>query len=264
MLKYIFPLFVLFLASCSDTPTGEESKQEEKIVNSFPSESEMDERVTEIDALTDASELLASSLTYSKSDGTSILVLGHMNRDNELLKIEERFSEGNGKTNGIRFYYLYKGKAFVTHELIDQINTSNNTAVFIDRVSYYDINGKVLKTKERSASFEDDVYKLAYKPAPIQGVTVDRSMRALNSEKEFETTFQGLIYENGQTYLIVGENTKGDGYTSALRCDFKDPLIIQLSNLPDSYIGEKLKVNFQVEEDRGYRFQLYTGGDFVQ
>ncbi|MCC6702378.1 MAG: hypothetical protein IT221_12690 [Fluviicola sp.] len=262
MLKYIFPLFVLFLTACSDTPTSDETTQEQKIIKSFPSEGEMDERVTEIDALTDASDLLASSLNYSKSDGTSILVLGHLNRDNELLKIEERFSDGNGKSNGTRFYYLYKGKAFVTHELIDQME--NNTAVFIDRVTYYDEKGKVLKTKERSASFEEDVYKLAYKAAPIQGVSVDRAMRALNSEKEFTTTFQGLIYENGMTYLIVGENTKNDGYTSALRCDFKDPLIIQLSNLPDNYIGEKLKVSFQVEEDRGYRFQLYTGGDFAQ
>lgn len=262
MLKYIFPLFVLFLTACSDTPTSDESSQEQKIVSSFPSEGEMDERMAEIDSITNASELLASSLTYSKSDGTSILVLGHLNPENELLKIEERFSDGNGKTNGTRFYYLYKGKPFVTHELIDQME--NNTAVFIDRISYYDEKGKILKTKERSASFEDDVYKMAYKSAPIQGVTVDRAMRALNSEKEFTTTFQGLIYENGMTYLIVGENSNDDGFTSALRCDFKDPLIIQLSNLPDSYIGEKLKVTFQVEEDRGYRFQLYTGGDFAQ
>jgi hypothetical protein len=261
MLKYIFPLFVL-LSACSDTPTSSDENQEQKIINSFPSEDEMDERVTEIDALTEIAELMASSLSYSKSDGTSILVLGHLNRDNELLKIEERFSDGNGKTNGTRFYYLYKGKAFVTHELIDYVE--NNSAVFIDRISYYDAKGNVLKTKERRAPYEEEIDQLQYKAVALQGVSVDRPMRALNSQKEFATTFQGIIYENGQTFLIVGENTQGDGFTSALRCDFKDPLILQLTNLPDSYIGEELKVSFQVEEDRGYRFQLYTGGDFAK
>lgn len=260
MIKYIFPIVLLLAACGEDTKTVDKPKGE--IVKSFKNEAEMDEYMQELDALVAASGTVANSLHYEKSDGTMIEVIGHMDRDNKIHIVEEQFAEGAGKTTGVRFFYLNQnGKPFATHEQIDEI--TGDQAQFVERITYYDSKGKVLKTKERRAQFQDEIDRFSYKPAPKHAISIDRAWRALNSEKEFETTFQGFVYQDVMSYLIVGENSK-DGFTSALRLDYKDLLIQQLNNDPDAYIGEKLTVNFQVHEDRGLEFQIYAGGKFVK
>lgn len=264
MLKYIFPFVVLLVAvSCSDTKTDETKKTEENtIVKSFKNEADMDNRAVEIDAIISTSELVASSLKYQKNDGSYVQVFGHMNRDNQILKIEEQFSDGDGKSSGSITYYLNGGKPFMTIELVDEV--VDGTSTFLDRVSYYDAKGKVLKTKERRSAYQEETETMAYTPVALHKAPIDRAMRALNSEKEFEVTFQGFVYEGAYTYLIVGENSKDNPYTCALRCDYKDPLILQLSSSPDTYMGEKLKISFQIRADQNFEYMVYGGGDFAE
>lgn len=260
MIKYIFPLLFI-VAACSGNDANDKQAKKEKIVKTFKDEKEMDEYVQELIILTDASGLIASSLNYQKSDGEGIEVHGLMDRDNKIHIIEEVYSEGNGKSHGTRYYYLNQnGRPFVTRELIDEI--VGEQATFVDRVSYYDAMGKVVKTKERRAQYQDDIDQVQYKPVGLKGISIDRAWRALNSKKEFETTFQGFVQQDVMSYLIVGEN-KPDGYTSALRLDYKDQLIQVLYSNPDAYLGEPVEVNFQVHEDRGLTFQIYAGGKFV-
>jgi len=269
MLKYIFPLMVV-LAACSGQQETEKTTDEKpapKVVVSFENEADMDERVVEIDAIVAQADMIASSLYYSKDDvnglaGESIQVDGHMNADNVILKIEEHFNEGNGGNSGRRIYYLNDGKPFVTVEQYSDV--SGPTPQFVDRVSYYDEKGNVIKTKERRGDFEEIVEKMNYKPVPLRGITMDRAMRALNQEKEFETTFQGFVDADVFTYLSVGEN-KPDGFRSALRCDFKDPLIMTLLSNEKVYLGEKLRVNYQKQtQENGFQFQVYAGGQFAE
>ena len=261
MLKYIFPIVVL-LASCSNNDSDSVSKTSTPVVKSFKDEAQMDKYVQELIVKTDSSGLIASSLHYEKSNGEGIEVHGLMDRENKIHILEETYSEGNGKPHGKRYYYLnQQGKPFVTREMIDQI--SDEYAVFIDRVSYYDNSGKVIKTKERRASYEDEIENVSYQAVGLHSISPDRAWRALNSEKEFTTTFQGFVQQDVMTYLIVGENTE-DGYTSALRLDYKDQLIQILYSNPEMYIGKRLHVNFQIFEDRGMTFQVYAGGKFAK
>lgn len=263
MKKYIFPLLLIGLASCGSDTTADKKPEEKKIiVKHFKNEAEMDKHMEELTKITEAADLLANSLHYEKSDGTMIEVIGHLDNEAVLQIVEEQFADGAGKTNGKRLYYMNDGKPFAIRELIDQIDNANNTAVFIDRVSYYNEKGKIMKTKERSASFEDDVYKLSYKPAPLHPLTVDRALAALKSEKEFETTFQGFVNQDMFSYLIVGPNDP-NGFTSALRLDFKDQLINTLASNEDMYMGSRVQVTFQVHNDRGFEFQVYTGGKLL-
>lgn len=264
MLKYIFPL-VLLLTACGglDESKKPEAKAEApKVVVSFADEGDMDERMIEIDAIVAQSGLVASSLYYSKGEtGESIQVDGHMNADNAIMKIEEFFNDGNGKNSGRRIYYLNAGKPFATVEQFDDV--SGPKPQFVDRISYYDDNGTVIKTKERRGDYQELVEKMEYKPVGLAGITMDRAMRALNQEKEFETTFQGFINQEIFTYLSVGEN-KPDGFRSALRCDYKDQLIVALAANEKGYIGEKLRVNYQKHTDQtGFEFQVYAGGKFA-
>lgn len=263
MKKYIFPLLLIGLASCGpDNSTDIKSDDKKTVVKHFKNEAEMDEQVLELKKITEASDLIANSLRYEKADGTMIEVIAYLDTANVIQILEEQFSDGNGKTNGSRFYFLNNGKPFVTQELIDQVDPASNEAVFVDRVSYYDEKGKILKTKERSASFQDDISQMSYKAAPLRPISQNRAMDALNSVKEFSTTFQGFAHQDMFSYIIIGPDTP-DGFTTALRLDFKDQLVNILNSDPEKYLGAKVKVNFEVHEDRGYEFQVYAGGKFV-
>lgn len=263
MKKYIFPLLLIGLVSCGTDGDSTEKKPGEKalIVKHFKNEAEMDAHVLELKKITESAQITANSLHYEKADGTMIEVIGHLDTANVIQILEEQFSEGNGKTNGTRYYFLNDGKPFVTQELIDQIDGTNE-AVFIDRISYYDSKGKIIKTKERRASFQDDINKTGYKPAPLHPIRMDRAMNVLESKKEFATTFQGFVNQDMFSYLIVGPDDP-NGFTSALRLDYKDQLINILASDPERYYAAKIQVNFEVHNDRGFEFQVYGGGKFV-
>lgn len=262
MIKYIFPILFICLVACTSEKEQSTKNKSESIVKTFKNEAEMDERVQELKIIVESSDLIANSLRYEKgSTGESIEVFGHVDKTNTLQIVEEVFSEGNGKSSGSIFYYLENGKPFVTQELIDEV-TSTGEGSFVDRISYYNAKGKVLKTKERRARFQDEISSKAYQSVPLHEVKIDRAMRALNSEKEFETTFQGFVDQDIFSYLIVGPNYP-DGFTSALRLDYKDKLIQILLSDPKNHLGAKLKVNFENYEDRGFRFQVYAGGKFA-
>lgn len=262
MKKYIFPLLLVGLVSCGSDNSSEKKTEEKKtIVKQFKNEAEMDRQVLELKKITESSGITANSLHYEKSDGEMIEVIGHLDTTNVLQIIEEQFSEGSGKTNGTRYYFLNNGKPFVIQELIDQVN-GENEAVFIDRISYYDEKGKIIKTKERSASFQDDINSMKYKAAALHPLSSKRAMDALNSQREFATTFQGFVNQDMFSYIILGPDDP-NGFTTALRLDFKDQLINILASDPEKYIGVNVKVNFEVHNDRGFEFQVYAGGKFV-
>lgn len=263
MIKYLLPLLFLVAACGGSEKNDKVAEKKAPVVKSFKNEAEMDEYVLELLAITQDAGMIANSLHYEKPNGgEAIEVLGHMNKENKVLIVEEQYSEGAGKTRGVRYFYLNQnGKPFVTRELIDEI--SGEQATFVDRVSYYDPSGKVIKTKERRAAYEDEIDQVSYQPVGLHAVSIDRAWRALNSEKEFETTFQGFVNQDVMSYLIVGENNP-NGFTSALRLDFKDQLIQILYTNPDTYIGDKLVVSFQIHEDRGLKFQIYAGGKFAE
>jgi hypothetical protein len=262
MLKYLIPSVLLF-AACqtkSESPETTEKKPEQVVIN-LANEAQMDARRTEIDSIVSKAGLIASSLYYSKGEtGESIEVNGYMNEDNVILKVEELFNDGNGKNSGRRLYYLNGGAPFMTIEEFDDV--SQTPTQFVDRISYYDQKGKVLKTKMRQGPLQDITETLPYTPAPLNSVSIARAMRALNQEKEFETTFQGFIHQDVFSYISVGEN-RPNGFHSALRLDYKDPLIVALSANEKGYIGEPLRVNYQKHtDDSGFQFQVYAGGEF--
>lgn len=264
MLRYLLPLF-LILAACNagDKPAQDAKKATAKVVVSFANEADMDKRMAEIDAMVKKSGLVASSLYYAKGEtGESIEVNGHMTEDNTIMKVEEFFNDGNGLSNGRRLYYLNGGKPFITHERFDDV--SGVRPQFVERISYYDEKGNVLKTKERRADYEEAIDAVAFKPVGVVSVSIDRAMRALNQEKEFQTAFQGFIDQEIFTYLSVGSNDP-NGFRSALRLDYKDHLIAALRENEDAYMGQLLRVNYEKHTDEtGFEFQVYAGGKFAE
>ncbi len=261
MIKKIFLLVSLvYLASCS-TPTDKLNEEhapvkEGDVVISFKDEKDMDKRMVEIDTIISKADTQANSLNFTGPDGETIEVIGHLDSKNEIMKLEEQFSDGNGKESGTRFFYINSGKVFASFE---QLNVPvGDLFTYVERISYYNKNGGVIKTKERRGEY-DEIYSKSYAPAEFHKITTERAFRCLNNKKEFATTFQGFVDQGPYTYLVVGGNSK-NGYTSALRLDFKDNAIAILLADPKGYLGEKMEVNFQVMNDHDFEFQMYTGG----
>jgi hypothetical protein len=258
---FIIPLFFLACSGNDSLKNPEPSRTDEKIVVTLKGEVDMMNRKVAIDALVEQAGNVATSLNYMKSDGSFVKVLAYLNKENVILKIEEQFSNGSDQTNGKAIYYMNDGKPFLTQELLDEV--SGTAHRFVDRISFYNKSGKVVKTKERSALYQEESEQLAYSAARFHAISIDRAMRALNAKGEFETTFQGFVNEGPILYLVVGEN-KEDGYTSALKCDFQDQLLKQLSKNSLQQLGKRLQVSFVVEEDQSSVYQIYTGGDWAR
>lgn len=254
---------VLALFSCKSDPKQDTSEPvaEKQIVTSLKDENEMDQRATAIDTLLGREGTAVSTLDYGKPDkGESYQAIGYTDSKGVLLKVVEYFNDGNGKDSGTRTFYLNNGKPFCTLEQASAMQGNS----FFNRISYYNSSGEVSMTKERRGSYEEEVTQMNYKPAALTKVSMDRAMRALSQKGEFATTFQGFVFQEAITYLVVGEN-KPDGYTSAIKCDFRDNLINTLAANEKKYIGKPLKVNFQeyVDQD-GLKTQLYLGGQFAE
>lgn len=263
MLRYFFPVLLIVAACSSNETSGEKKDKTAPVVITLANESEMDARRTAIDSIVEKAGLIASSLSFARGEtGESIQVDGHMDTTNTILRLEEFFNDGNGKNSGRRQYYLNNGKPFLIREEFDDV--SGTKPQFVDRITYYNAAGKALKTKERRADYQDLIEGLSYKPVPLVSTSMARAMRVMNQEGEFQTTFQGFTHADVLSYLIVGEN-KPDGFHSALRLDYKDPMIVALSANEDSYMGTLLRVQYMKEQDsNGFEYQVYAGGEFVE
>lgn len=236
-------------------------KAKEPVSKKLSNEESIDAEIRAIDDNADKAGLVANSLSYSKESGEAVEVLAHLSGDHELLKLEERFSEGEGKNNGLITYYL-KGKfPFATREYFEDFSDPKG-AKFVDRISYYDANGKVLSTKEKRVNFEEELTGVPYVPAPLHSCSVDRAMQVLDQKGAYQTTFQGFALTESLNYLIVGQPGE-NGFTSALRIEDEDAFIIEAMQNQKKYLNRKCRVSFTLGENSGFTYQVYTGGQWV-
>jgi hypothetical protein len=89
---FLIPFFFLACSSNDSLKNPTPERSDEKVVVSFSGEVDMMNRMVEIDALVEQAGNVATSLNYMKSDGAFVKALAYLNKDNEILKIEEQFS----------------------------------------------------------------------------------------------------------------------------------------------------------------------------
>ena len=266
MKKWIFTgtLFIglSLLSSCGDN-TANSSQKTEKVSPKLSNEEAIDAEVKAIDEEIKKADLQANSLSYNKKNGEAIEVIAHLSAEYVILKIEENFSEGIGKNNGTRYYYLKNNFPFVTIESFEDLSNPD-APKYVERVSYYNAKGKALSTKEKRVNYEEELPSVAYKAVPLVPCSIDRAMRVLDQKGEFVTTFQGFLSnDKSLNYLVVGQ-PGDDSFNSALRVEFNDKFILDALNNEKKYMNRKCRVTFQVSENSGFKYQLYTGGSWIQ
>jgi hypothetical protein len=251
---------MLSLAACKSNKSKlkTDNPQKELIVYTLKDEKSFDKQMMEIDSFVLAYGKFASSLDYSKEDKTSIHVDAHLDNDENIVKLVENFTDKDATRMGTNSFYLHNGKVFMSKE----IYFTNESADFIERISYYAPNGICLKSKERKAISEVALQKAKFDAVPKTVCSIDRAMRALNQEKEFATTFQGFIQSGKDLYMLVGTPGEG-GYTSALKVRPTDTFIAEIRKDELRYLNGTIYLQFEkIQEVGGFTYQSFIKGSW--
>lgn len=253
----LLSLFALiFVLSCSSKKESNENPSTSKLSQEGSFEAE----IIAIDANLEEKGQVALSMRYSKENDVSIQAKAYFDETGKIIKIDEQYSDGTDKNNGVNSFYLKEGKVFASKEHFDD-RTSAKPG-FIDRLSFYDKNEQVTKTYEKRVDFEEELENIEYTATKTKGISIARAKRILDQKGEFETTFQGFIEVQVLNYLVLGPPDP-NGYTTTLRVDNEDAFIKTLLQNPKKYLNRKVAVDFeQVIDGTGFQYQTYVSGEF--
>lgn len=253
--KFIFILALMMAATvigCQSGEKADEKNAQTENAAKIENEDQFEQKMADIDNATDLKVI--NSLAYNNNAGSRTEAIAYLNQNDQEVKIEENFADVKTGNYGKYSFYVENGKKFATKEVY--YDNELKSPSFVERISFYDENEKVIFSKERLAPFEDELEKAAFQIRSPKDCPIDRAMRVLNQEGEFTTTFQGFASAGNLTYLLVGENTK-DGYASSLAVQYEEGDIKKLLKDERAFIGTPLEVQHEVMVDeRGLKFQV--------
>jgi hypothetical protein len=243
---------VLFLAACGSGDPKETKKDDQKKETAYEGEADFENRMSAIDNNDKLS--IANSLDYRDNAGSTEAVTAYLDDQQNIVKLEEDFSDVKTSNFGTLIFYIENGKKFATKEVYQENRMAE--PLFIERITYYDKSEKPVYAKVRTATYEMDLESQPFETTKAENVSVSRAMRVLNQEKEFETTFQGLASDGTLQYLVVGENT-ADGYAASLAVQHTEGDIKKLFNDEKGMIGTPLEIQFErMVDETGLEFQV--------
>ena len=248
---YVSLIFLMFVSSCKENNA---SKQEKDSFYYTPSAHDIEYQnyLSSVDS--DTSLIRGNSLYYSKEDGSTMEVFINLNEEKQTVKIEELYSNAGSSSMCSNTFYFNKGLKYISRELFER--GDELSGYFVERISYYDEKENPIKTIERKADFEDQLYREEFKVVENYNCSSKRALMALNQAGEFSTTFQGFIKEEPYLYLIVGDN-EDNGYTSALVVQYEDQTIKKLQMYEAEMIGKGIQVEFEtLSGTQGYDYQI--------
>ena len=265
ILSYLFfALTALFFVACKPSkPSDKLSAKSEKdlVVHELKNESTFDKQMAEIDTFILAFGSVASSLDYSKEDGTFEHVDAHMNKENEFIRLDETFKEKNNGPSGINYFYVLDGKTFCSRQVYLERPDADE---YIEKISYYSPSGDCLKTKQRSAQYEELLKKAEFKAVPRQIISVDKALAIINQKGEYTPTFQGFVESPQGQYMVVGQPGNG-GFTSALKITTKDDFIKDIEKDQIRFINGTIYLNYEkIREMNGFTYQKYIKGSWTK
>ncbi len=223
---YLSIFLSLIFTGCNSSNDKNEKSDSGKEQPKFPNEDQLEEKMAAIE--NNKNLLVVNSLNYNNNAGSTAGAIAYLDAEKNTVKMDEMFSDVTTGNYGTYTFYIENGKKFVSKEVY--FDNELKIPIFVERISFYDKNQKVIYTKERTAEYEEDLPKMQFQIAKLKDCSLDRTMRILNQEKDFETTFQGFASDGSTKFLLVGENTP-DGYASSLAVQRLDKEIEKLSKI---------------------------------
>lgn len=245
-------LFSLLIVGCGDSAKTDENVPEQNIPT--PTDETLYESAEAyITSIDEGKFTTAKSLYYSRPDGASVEVELFLNDSNQVVKLVEYYTPNEQSSILTNKFYYKDGVKYASKEYYEDKNEYGS--FFVERVSYYDDNGKPKTTKRRTASFEDALVDSSFEIAEKRDCSDKRAFQVLNQEGEYVTNFQGIVQDQHMSYIIVGEN-KQDGYSSSLAVQKMTATIQHLAANESAMIGTPLEVEFShASGDMGFTFQ---------
>jgi hypothetical protein len=249
---FFLSAMVFFLAACGSGEPKETKEEDKKEQGAYKEESDFESRMAAIDQ--NDKLIVANSLQYRDNAGSTEEVSAYLDADQNILKLEEEFSDAKTQNFGTLTFYLENGKKFASREVYQENRL--DIPMFIERITYFDESEKPLYSKMRKATYEIDLETLPFETTKAQNVSASRAMRVLNQEDEFETTFQGLATDGTLQFIIVGENT-ADGFAASLAVQHTEGDIKKLFKDEAGMIGTPLEIQYERMVDQtGLEFQV--------
>lgn len=257
MYKFSFIFLALLFVGCISQEQTEEADNESTTMDKpAVSNNKLDSQKDHIDVNEEQYDL-ASSLSFQHNDGSTEEVLAYLDKDKKIVKIKENFSVGKTGDVGSRVFYLENGLKFLSIEICsDNVNANG---AFKEKVSYYDTDGNVLSTKERSSILEESLENEAFVDTENYDCSMEIAENVLNNKGVFSTTFQGFAENGHLTYLLVGGPGE-TGYASGLAVQYEDSQIKKLMADQKSFVDQPLSVQFEkMVDEKNLEFQVLVG-----
>lgn len=249
----IFFLSILMIVSCAEQKEEKPVPKKEVKEQGTPDDgrgAQYEEYMSQVDQ-SDSLDV-ANSLYYTKDNGESYQVYLRLNKNAEIVRIEEKYTTSESGSLLTNFFYFKDGVKYATKERF--IEGEGKEANFAERVTYYDEAGPKI-SKIRRAPFEEYLQNESFTIIPEKDCSDARAQRALRGEGEFATNFVSTVQEDPVYYIIVGEGSE-NGYVSALVVQHFTPLVKKLLANPKSMEGKPLEVSFQeINDGTGFTFQ---------
>jgi uncharacterized protein YfaP (DUF2135 family) len=251
--KIVFLSFLILIASCQNTNKNSEESQVKSSTN--PKVEKIMASIEQINAQAE-NYTVANSLFYQHNDGSTEEVFAYLNKDQQIVKIEEKFKNGKNSNSGVRYFFFENGKRIASKErFIDVVNAKGQ---FRERLSFYNENGKAIHTNERLALYEEDLEKIDFQSVEPYNCSMETAENVLNQKGVFSTTFQGFATDGPVDYLIVGGPGE-TGYASALAIQYTDGEVNRLKANEKTMINTPLIVEFEkMMDERKLEFQVLT------
>ena len=262
-MKSTFLFFITYILSALIFSSCNSSDKKKTSKNNEPSsiETRVLAEIKSIDELILNSGKTATSLNYSKQNGASIVVQAHFSSAGKLLKLDEKYNEGNNGNYGTNSFY-FNGKNVIASKEVFEDNRDKSEIKFVERMSFYTIKGDVIKTLEKRVNYEEELDGVAFLEVSKQKVDITRAQKVLNQVGEFETTFQGFVVAQALKYIVVGA-ASNDGYTSAIRINNEDDFTQFVAQNEKKHLNRKVKISFEhVVDPTGFEYQSYLQGQF--
>ncbi len=254
-----FSALFLFFQSCNDSSVKSNKNEEEYFEQDAYQPSDLEVEIEKIMEDIDMNDSLryGQSLSYNRPDGASVFVKIYVNDSNYTVKLFEEYTVPNSPSINSNTFYFDQGHLIATKELFEE--GTGDEGHFVERVTYYNEKEKAIKTKRRTASYEEELVYENFKSSEPVACSYNRAMQVINQEGEYQTNFVEFISEEPYLYLIVGENKK-DGYYSSLVVQMMTPLIKKLKSNPEKHFGTPLTINYEIlNGEQGYEYQILMG-----
>jgi len=185
---YPFLALVLLFTACGNDQQDDINFGDEPTNTDLQTDNEADKFVRQID---EADLAFANSLYYTREDGASHEVTIFLNDSNHVVKTVESYTLKDGGSILTNLFYYKGNRKYVTKEFFEE--GEGQSAQFVERVTYYDENGKPKASKLRKAPFEDQLVTQFFEPTTAKDCSDKKAVSVLNQTGEFATNFQFFV-----------------------------------------------------------------------